>query len=96
MKLDLRLANMNGSFEQMSNCYEFIESRKNDECCCPEEDWIIGMLYTTIHIEPDGSGHIFIDSGNWEDEKLVPTKSIEELRVAAVNWVESFPINNEL
>lgn len=87
---------MDGSFEQMNNDYEFIESRLSDECGCPEEDWIIGMFYTTIHIESDGSGHIFIDRGDWEDEKLVPTKSIEELRVAVVNWVESFPINNKL
>lgn len=90
------MANKNGSFEQKSNCYELIKSSQSDECGCPEEDWIIGMLYATIHIEPDGGGHIFIDSGNWEDGKLVPTKSIEELKVAAAKWVESFRINNEL
>lgn len=87
---------MDGSFEQMSNCYEFVESRQSDECGCPEEDWIIGVLYTTIHPEPDGSGHILIDCGDWEDERLVPTKSIEELRVAAVSWVESISRGLEL
>ena len=85
---------MNGSFEQMSNHYEFIEARKSDECGCPEEDWVIGMLYVTIHIEPDNSGHIFIDCGEWQDEKLVPTKSIEELRMSAVDWVESLPVEH--
>jgi len=33
---------MDGSFAQMSHCYEFIESRQSDECSCPEEDWIVG------------------------------------------------------
>ena len=86
---------MNGSLEQMKKHHDLLQSRLSDECGCLEEDWVIGMLFTTIHIEPDGSGHIFIDCGDWQSEKLVPTRSIEELRVAAVDWVNSIPVSAE-
>jgi hypothetical protein len=85
---------LSGEIEKFKIRNEFIESRKSDECGCPEEDWIIGMLFVTIHIEPDGSGHIFIDCGDWEKEKLVPTNGIEELRLEAETWASSFPIEN--
>lgn len=85
-----------GSMTEMQKRYEFIESRKSDECGCPEEDWVIGQLYTTIHLEPVTGGHIFIDCGDWQREKLVDCRSIEELRLKAVEWCNSFPIDNEL
>lgn len=50
---------------------EIMIQRESDECGCPEEELIIGMFCVIIHLEPDGGGHIFIDCGDWEDEKLV-------------------------
>jgi hypothetical protein len=47
-------------------------------------------------MEPDTGGHIFIDCGDWDDEKLVECNTMEELRLKAVEWCDSFPINNEL
>lgn len=85
-----------GEFSEFEKRFEFVGERLSDECGCPEEDWIIGMLFVTIHLEPDNSGHIFIDCGDWDDEKLVNTNGMEELRIAAENWVKSFPIDNEL
>jgi hypothetical protein len=85
-----------GTFEEMQLRYEFIDARKSDECGCPEEDWIINLLFVTMHLEPDNSGHIFIDCGDWDDEKLVECNSIEELRVKAAEWANSIPIDNEL
>lgn len=85
-----------GSLQQMKKHYEFVEARKSDECGCPEEDWVIGMIFATIHLEPESGGHIFLDWGDFQDEKLVECNSIEELRVKAVEWVATFPINNEL
>jgi hypothetical protein len=76
---------------------ELVATRASDECGCPEEDWIIGMLYVTIHLEPDDSGHIFLDGGDWgEDEKLVQCTGIEDLRKKAQAWVESIGIDNNL
>ncbi len=68
----------------------------SEDCGCPEEDWEINGLFTTIHLEPDGTGHIFIDSGEWEDEKLVDAKTMPELRQAAINWVGSIPVDENL
>lgn len=93
--IELFPSDLDGTFEQMSRRYEFVDKRLSDECGCLEEDWVIGMLYTTIHVEPDGSGHIFIDCGDWDDEKLVDTKSIEELRLAAVDWAKTLHVNIE-
>ncbi len=81
-----------GSFDEMSLIHDFIVSRNSDECNCPEEDWVIGMIYTTIHMEHDTGGHIFLDCGDWQDEKLVDCDSMDQLRVAAVNWVMSLPV----
>lgn len=76
---------------------ELIDTRASDECGCPEEDWVIGMLFVTIHLEPDGSGHIFLDGGDWgTDEKIVPCDGIEELRTLAHEWVDAIGIDNNL
>jgi hypothetical protein len=85
-----------GSLEEMKKQFELVEIRQSEECGCPEEDWIIGMLYITIHLEPDTGGHIFIDCGDWEDEKLVDCSTMDELRSEAVKWSSSIPVNNEL
>ena len=68
---------------------ELLEQRKSDECGCPEEEWLIEMLHVTLHLEPDGSGHIFLDGGDWgQDEKLVECTDIENLRTQAAIWVK--------
>lgn len=76
---------------------QLIDTRTSDECGCPEEDWEIGMLSVTIHLEPDGSGHIFLDGGDWgEAEKLVQCEGIEDLRSIAQEWVSLIGIDNSL
>jgi len=85
-----------GSLKSMKTNHQFVEARASDECGCPEEDWVIGMLFVTIHLEPESGGHIFLDCGDFQDEKLVDCTGIEELRILAVDWVSSFKINNEL
>lgn len=87
---------MLGSLGEMTRVAELVEQRKSDECGCPEEDWLIGLLFVTIHMEHGGGGHIFIDCGDWEMEKLVEAESIEELRVKAVDWADSIPTDSEL
>lgn len=85
-----------GSMSEMKRHSDLVESRVSDECGCPEEDWLINGIHATIHMEPVSGGHIFLDCGIWEDEKLVEAKSIEELRAAVKDWCFSIPIDNEL
>lgn len=82
---------LNGSIEEMLLHHQLIETRVSDECGCPEEDWIIGAMYTTIHMEPVSGGHILIDCGDWEDEKLVECENMDQLRLKAVEWINSIP-----
>lgn len=73
---------------------EIVDQRKSDECGCPEEDLIIGMCFLTIHLEKDNSGHLFLDMGDWDEEKLVECDgTIEDLRNRAHDWVEQIHIN---
>ena len=68
---------------------EKLAVRSSDECGCPEEDWDINGVFTTLHLEPNGGGHIFLYVGDWDDEKLVPCTTIEELRRRAIEWVST-------
>lgn len=62
------------------------------DCGCPEEEWLIGNLEVIIHLEPDGSGHAFIDCGEWEaDRHFSGVSDMEDLRRAAQAWVEALP-----
>lgn len=63
----------------------------SDECGCPEEEWDINGVFTTIHLEEDGGGHIFIYCGDWEFEKTVEASTMPALRAAAIEWVRSLP-----
>ncbi|MBB1291006.1 MULTISPECIES: hypothetical protein [unclassified Pseudoalteromonas] len=85
-----------GELSDMKTRYELVSVGKSDECGCPEEEWVIFMVCVTIHLEPVTGGHIFLDTGDWQDEKLVNCQNIEQLRVAAVDWVNNMPINNSL
>lgn len=86
-----------GSLEAMQRHSELLCQRSSDECGCPEEEWNIGMLHVTIHLEPLKGGHIFLDGGDWgEDEKLVDCDGIEDLRAKAVEWVQSIGYDNNL
>ena len=79
------------TLEQMKRKYELQELTKSDECSCPEEHWVIGMMYVIIHMEPDFSGHIFLDGGDYgEAEKLVDIESINHLRYEAVKFVDEY------
>jgi len=71
---------------------EILTRRESDECGCHEEELVINGMFVVIHLEPDSSGHIFIDCGDWEDEKLVSCNGIEDLRKKAEEWVLSFPV----
>lgn len=63
---------------------ELIKSGFSDEGCgCPEEEWVIFNTHVTIHLERDGSGHAFYDTGDWDSEELFNVKTMPELREAA-------------
>ncbi len=85
-----------GSLEEMEKHSILRECRRSAECGCPEEEWLMNGLDTIIHMEPATGGHIFIDCGDWEDERIVEASCIEDLRLQAKQWTFSIPVNNEL
>lgn len=63
---------------------ELLKSGFSDEGCgCPEEEWAIFNTHVTIHLEPDGSGHAFYDTGEWNSEELFNVRTMSKLREAA-------------
>jgi hypothetical protein len=74
-----------------------VEQRLSDECGCPEEELEIGMCYMIVHLEEDGSGHMFLDMGDWEDEKFVQCDgTINGLRQKAKEWAIELHNKNEM
>jgi hypothetical protein len=79
----------------MSQC-QFIESRLSEDCGCPEQDWVINGIYTTIHLEEDGGGHILLtDDGGDGPEKLTPCDGIGDLLEKAKDWIATLTIEGE-
>lgn len=59
---------------------KFVSSQPSEQCGCPEEDWIMGVIEVTIHLEEDGSGHLLFYGGDWEHDFEVDCSDIAELR----------------
>jgi hypothetical protein len=70
---------------------ELISKGFSDECGCPEEMWNISGVDALIHLEPDGTGEIFLDTGGWQDERKVDCNGMCDLRQKAAAWVRSLP-----
>lgn len=81
--------------DDMKIKHELVSQHLSDDCGCPEEEWIIHGLFVAIHLETDGTGHAFIDCGDWEDERLFNVTTMPELRAQTVNWISSIPISPE-
>jgi hypothetical protein len=65
----------------------------SEECGCPEEDWIIHNIEVTIHFEPDGSGDILADAGDWDIQLRVPPPvTMDELRMTMFNYITGLPL----
>ena len=54
----------------------------NDFLDVPEEEWVMFDTYVTTHLEPDGSGHAFYETEEWESEEVFDVKTMLELRAA--------------
>ena len=74
---------------------ELIAKGVSDECGCPEETWNINGVDALIHLEPDGRGEIFLDAGDWQDEKIVDCCGIDNLLQQACAWVRSLPCEGD-
>ena len=71
------------SIDRIDESAELINSGlNNDVCGCPEEEWVMFDTYVTTHLEPDGSGHAFYETEEWESEELFDVKTMLELRAA--------------
>ncbi|WP_306131011.1 hypothetical protein [Roseovarius sp. MMSF_3350] len=71
---------------------KLLESGASEDCGCPEELWQIGNLAVLIHLEADGDGHVIVYGGDFEYERNVSCRGIEDLRVKAKQIVEGFPV----
>lgn len=69
-----------------------VEQRASEECGCPEEEWVIDKLVVVLHFEPDGSGEITIDAGEWEIQERHPAQTMEELRSIAFARIAALPM----
>lgn len=61
----------------------------SDECGCPEDHCEIYPFDAILHLEPDGTGHMFLDDGDVEYDEILPARSMEELREQACEFVNN-------
>lgn len=79
-------------FERHGLQCELLWSGPSEECGCPEERWLVGNIEAIVHYEEDGSGHIILDGGDWQDERdVVNVSSLTALRDQAIDWVGELP-----
>lgn len=67
---------------------QLVDIGRSDECGCPEEHWLIGSIDLTIHTDPDGSVHAFMDGGDWGEREtsLHGFASLDAARASAFDW----------
>ena len=85
--------NGQGRYERLAGrvLSEFLASRKSEECGCLEEDWIMGMVDVTLHIEPDGNGEAFLYNGDTELEVTFECSGIGDLREKVADYIQKNP-----
>lgn len=71
--------------------FDIIDSGYSEDCGCPEERLIVGMVEAFIHLEPDGTGEVFLDVGDWQDEITLQCDGIEDLRAKAKDYIQALP-----
>lgn len=69
-----------------------VSTLPRDECGCPEEIWIVHGLIYTIHFEPDGTGEISIEGGDWDDSFAQAKTSMDHLRAAMFAHFAGLPV----
>lgn len=68
---------------------KILEQRLSDECGCPEEELQIGMCVFTAHLEPDGTADLFLDLGDYQEDRNVKCGgTVEGMRNEALKWAE--------
>ncbi len=67
---------------------QFVTAGASDECGCPEEEWIVGGINLTIHIEPEGHVHAFMDGGDWGEAETMLRHhcTLDSARADAFDW----------
>lgn len=74
---------------------ELLEARPSEECGCPEELWMMASLEVIIHLEPDGTGHILIDAGDWEHDWETTHNGMADLRQKAADFIMTLPMEDD-
>ena len=61
------------------------------DCLCPYEHWHINGVCLDVHVEEDGSLHMHLDAGDWEqDARIEDVKDMDEARELAIEWAMGF------
>ena len=85
-----------GNFHEMQIKHDLVSQHPSEDCGCAEEHWIMNGLFVIIHLEEDGTGHAFIDCGDWEKERLFEVTTMPALRAQTDSWVSSIPVSESL
>lgn len=47
---------------------ETIACRIDKDCGCEEHDIMLNHVSAIVHLEPDHTGEVFVDFGDWQEE----------------------------
>lgn len=77
---------------------EMVGVGRSEECGCPEEQWLVGVIDLTIHTDPDGSVHAFMDGGDegQADTSLHGFASLDAARPTVFDWAASILSGHQL
>lgn len=78
------------NLEEMKTRNQLLTQRPSEDCGCPEEEWIMNSLFIIIHLEDDGTGHVFMDCGDWDSDQFFEVDNMSDLRIKAEEWANSF------
>ena len=69
-----------------------IRVSSSEECRYPEEDWIMGAMEYSIHLDADGKGSILMHNGAWEAQIPAPHPvTFDQLRMTMFNHFTGLP-----
>jgi hypothetical protein len=73
----------NSAVEDMTGVCDWLDA---PECDCPHAHLHVDGICVDVHYEPDGSVHVAVDSGDWDDETTLTATSLEDAKQQALAW----------
>ncbi len=69
----------------------FEKAYPSEDCGCPVEEWLCCGISIVIHFEEDGTAELFADTGDWDHEFKLTSRTMESAREEAFDWCRSLP-----